>query len=420
MRILWITNNLLPDICEYLGLPVVVKTGWLHSAANQIKSELELSVAALYSGDKLRFIKLNGINYILVPSRRNNKKLDKNLIPLWQAVRKQVNPSVVHIHGTEYPTGLLYIMACGSKGVVISIQGLVSECKKYYNSGLCDRDILRYTTFRDLIRGETLWKQAGQFFRQGKYELEYICRVRHFIGRTAWDEAHILANNKTATYYLNNETLRSIFYTQEWSLEKVTKYTIFFSQATYPLKGLHRLLAAMPIILEYFPETRIIVAGFDLTKACSSSFKGRFRGTTYGFYLSSLICKYNLKRHIRFVGQQSEKDICNLYLNSHVYVNASALENSSNSIGEAQLLGIPVVASFVGGTDTMVENNKTGLLYPLDDTVRLAFCVIRLFGDDTLALRLSENGKKQARMRHDRELNKIKLLKIYNKISDLN
>lgn len=417
MRILWITNNLLPDICEHLHMPEVTKTGWLHSAANQIKSEVKLSVAALYAGHELKQISLNGINYILVPALKDKRIYDDSLSVYWKTIKKTVNPDVVHIHGTEYPAGLGYIESCGANGVVISIQGLISEIAKYYNFGLDNLEILEYISLRDILKRETLWRQARSFQVRGKYECEYLRRGINFIGRTNWDKAHIKTFNPAANYYFNNETLRNSFYESEWSLEKAEKHTIFFSQATYPMKGLHILIKAIPIVLRKFPDTLIRVAGFDLTKASHSALAGRLRATTYGNYLHSLLCKYDVEKNIQFTGNLSETEMCDMYLKSHVYVNASALENSSNSIGEAQLLGVPVVASFVGGTDSIVTNNESGLLYPADDVTRLADCIIRVFEDDTLALCLSENGRLQARDRHDKTKNKDRLLEIYRDIS---
>ena len=56
-----------------------------------------------------------------------------------------------------------------------------------------------------------------------------------------------------------------------------------------------------------------------------------------------------------------------LFANSHIF-HSSYIENSPNSVGEAQMVGVPVVASRVGGTDSMVEHGKTGFMYPHTST----------------------------------------------------
>lgn len=418
MKVLWITNNLLPDICEHLGIPIVEKTGWLHSAANQIKKSVDLHVAALYSVRTITQLKINGINYILIPRKQDHRKYDATLYSFWRNIHKTIAPDVVHIHGTEYPTGLTYILANGSSNVVISIQGLISECSKHYNAGMSFTTILKHTTLRDIVKRETLWQGAKNFAKQGIYEQEYLKKGINFIGRTLWDNAYIKVYNPSAIYYFNNETLRNTFYYNNWSIEHAEKHTLFYSQATYPLKGLHILLKAMPYILQRYPDTTIKVAGYDITKVCTSVLIGKMCGTTYGYYLYSLITKYNLQNRIHFLGKLNEQEMCNAYLTSHIFVSASRLENSSNSIGEAQLLGVPVVTSFVGGNDTMAVNNETALMYPFDDIIRLAHNILRIFDNKKLALELSEKGRMAALKRHDKNANKTQLLNIYKEIAN--
>ena len=49
--------------------------------------------------------------------------------------------------------------------------------------------------------------------------------------------------------------------------------------------------------------------------------------------------------------------MCDRYLKSNLFVCCSAIENSPNSLGEAQLLGMPYVASFVGGVPEIAGMN---------------------------------------------------------------
>lgn len=93
----------------------------------------------------------------------------------------------------------------------------------------------------------------------------------------------------------------------------------------------------------------------------------------------------------------------------------SAIENSSNSLCEAQILGVPVVASYCGGIPTLVEDGKTGYLYRYEEIEMLAQRVISLFGETDL-YELSKNERKTALERHDREKNAIVLKNIYEEI----
>jgi len=104
------------------------------------------------------------------------------------------------------------------------------------------------------------------------------------------------------------------------------------------------------------------------------------------------------------------------YQNSHVFVCPSSIENSSNSLCEAQLTGTPVVASFVGGIPDLVIHNETGLLYRFEEYEMMAYQIKKIFLDDNLALRLSQQGKIVAAKRHDRRENASRLIKIYENV----
>ena len=104
------------------------------------------------------------------------------------------------------------------------------------------------------------------------------------------------------------------------------------------------------------------------------------------------------------------------YSKSHVFVCPSAIENSPNSVGEAQLIGTPVVASYVGGTMDMVEHNYSGLLYRYEETSMLAYNICKLFENSKICERLSKNGKTEAQKRHDKQINASTLYNIYKSI----
>ena len=104
------------------------------------------------------------------------------------------------------------------------------------------------------------------------------------------------------------------------------------------------------------------------------------------------------------------------YLSCNVFVSTSTVENSPNSIGEAMLLGCPIVASNVGGIKNMLVDEKEGLLYPVDEFYMLASYIKRIFSDDSLAIKLGNNAKDHAIVTHDFEKNYNNMLDIYKQI----
>jgi glycosyltransferase involved in cell wall biosynthesis len=413
MKVLWITNTLFPDICKEIGIETPVVGGWMYSSAQALlktNSNINLAVAALYSGEFLKKTTLNGITYFLVPNSGSKKADNSKLKSYWKDIQNQFLPDVVHIHGTEYPHGLAYRNACGNQHVVLSIQGLVSVYDRYYYGGINEKELLQNITLRDCLKLDTLFNQRHKIQQRGILEKLMIQSVQHIIGRTSWDKAHTWAINPQANYYFCNETLRGEFYEQAWDLNTCEKHSIFLSQVHYPIKGLQQIIKALPIILKHYPDTKIYVAGNDIITNRGWRLNG------FGKYIKNLMNINGVTDKIIFTGILSEKEMCKRYLDCHVFVCPSSIENSPNSLGEAQLLGVPCVAAFVGGVADMVTDGVTGLLYRFEEVEMLAVAVCKIFANDSLALKLSEKSRKVAVIRHDKLINAKSLNTIYEAI----
>ena len=183
------------------------------------------------------------------------------------------------------------------------------------------------------------------------------------------------------------------------------------SQASYPLKGLHQVLKAMPLILQHYPDAQIRVAGTDITKSATIVEKLRLSG--YGKYIKSLIRKYALEGKITFTGSLNGKQMKQEYLRANVFICPSAIENSPNSLGEAQMLGTPCVASYVGGIPDMMKGNEDSL-YRFEEIEMLAEKVCSVFADYSF----SKNMQEDARKRHNAQENANRLFEIYLEIQN--
>ena len=118
-----------------------------------------------------------------------------------------------------------------------------------------------------------------------------------------------------------------------------------------------------------------------------------------------------------FTGSLNEEQMVNEYLNSSMFICPSSIENSPNSLGEAQLLGVPVIASYVGGIPDMVTHEETGLLYRFEEVEMLAIEIKRIIEDSTLTKKIAENGYEAAKKRHSRSTNLNQLLTIYKNLT---
>lgn len=418
MKILWITNTIFPAPSKALGLPVPVVGGWMYGLAGQLvdNSEIKLIVATVYQGNDLKILDLDGIRYYLLPCRIASS-YQKYLEPIWQKICEEFSPDVVHIHGTEYLHGMACMRACRALNYVVSIQGLVGIYARYYYAGLTRSDILKNITFRDLVRWDTVFQGKRRFVQRGIFEKEYLKRTKHVIGRTRWDHDHAKAINPAVNYHYCNETLRDAFYAAaKWDSTKKIDYTIFLSQAAYPIKGFHQVLKAVALLIKDFPDIKVRVSGHSIININTLANKLKMSG--YSSYIIRLIKRLGLERQVEFTGPLSEDKMIAEYLNAHLFICPSSIENSPNSLGEAQLLGVPTIASYVGGVPDMIDHGETGLLYRFEEIEMLAECIRRIFTDTTLAMNLSENGIKAAKKRHHQRENLNRMIEIYQQIME--
>ena len=413
MNILWITNILFPEAERLLtGLGELKSSGgWMLGAAEALLDiENVRLIVATVSRKAKELTKLDGkkITYYVLPMGKGNLRINPEYERYWKVVKDCVKPDVVHIHGTEFSHGYAYLKTCGAENVVISIQGLTSAYYYYYY-GISKREVYRNITFRDLIKGNMIDGQHD-FQRRGLFEKEMIRMVNHVIGRTSWDRAHTWAINPHAKYHFCNEILRPAFYGgQKWNYRKCHKHTIFLSQAGYPVKGLHQVLKAMPLILRHYPDTVLRIAGHDITKTDTWIDKLKLSG--YGLYIKRLIRRYSLPDRVIFTGNLNGEQMREEYLKANLFLCPSTIENSPNSLGEAQMLGTPCLASYVGGVPDMMKGNEENL-YRFEEIEMLAEKVCRVFRDEDRQVDM----RAEATKRHDPRINANKLIQVYKSI----
>lgn len=386
----------------------------MYSMADQIskKSDIQLAVAACYSVKKLRKDVIAGTTYFTIPYN-DHPGYPIELESYWKEVCNDFQPDIIHIYGTEYPRALACMNAVASAKYIISIQGLTRVISRYYNSGINSLDIFKNITIRDILRLDTIFLAKKKWAKAGKFENQYFSKSKHADGRTSWDYTHVKYINQDINFHFCNRTLRNPFYNKEkWKISNIHCQSIFLSQAGSPIKGLHKLLEAVHFIKDEFPAVKIRIAGNNII--ANQTLYDKIRLSGYGKYIRSLLFKYELFDKVQFLGSLDDEAMVREYLNAHVFICPSSIENSPNSVGEAQIIGTPVIASYVGGTPDMVTHNETGLLYRFEEVEMLAEYIRKVFTNNELANHLSKNGIAVAEKRHDRTINLKRLLDIYN------
>ena len=375
MNVLWIVNAPLPEALSILQGSKVEShsTGsWVCALLELFcgRTDVDISIASPSPFVKDLVVVKGKATHYLFPSHNRYEVCNIEYESYWNRIYQAVKPDVVHIHGTEYPHIISYLNVCGNDHLVVSIQGLVSEIRHHYFAGMSDSDVKKCITLRDLVRHDSIIDQYQSMLQRGNIEVDFLSAVNNIIGRTDWDKQIALSINPSLKYYHCSEALREPFYSGKWNWNDCQKHTIFMTQGHYPLKGLHIVLEALPASLNKYPDSRLVVSGVNIMRG-RSPFDCILR-SGYANYLATIIRKNRLWNKVFFIGEIDAEGIKSNMLTSNVFLCASSIENSPNSVCEAQMLGVPCIASDVGGIRSIIPDNSCGRLYEYDSPMALA------------------------------------------------
>ena len=418
MKILWLTSTILPYVSERTGADSSQSKGWLEYISDKLISDTSIEFVSVYASRHRRQLYGEDENcrwYAFyspaVPEIRCNRRRSN----YFRSILEKEQPDLVHIWGTEYMFDLeLANAAKGIAPVVISIQGLISECARQYTYGLPESVASRYT-FHDFLRKDRICDQKERYRLRGESERKLLEMSGNVIGRTDWDKRCVYDINENIRYFKCEETMRDVLYGSEnWVYDKCKKHSIFMAEANYPIKGMHIALDIVKKLKSMYPDIHLYTTGRD--PRCKS-LKDRIRQSSYEKYISELIYKYDLDAHITYLGTLNANEMKYMYLSANVYLNASILENSSNSISEAMLLGTPIVASNVGGTASVVGKYGVECLYNIYDIDRAIELVDKVFtSEENIEKEVPCKLKRYADEKHDRDTVYIEYLNCYREL----
>lgn len=415
MRILWITatagNYQSPHSCGggYNG------GGWISSMQYELakRDDIKLGIAFCRNGEPAK-VEQDGVVYYPIPHHTKSKKdkiidlfklndttRDEVLWPYYEHKFKKViedfKPDVIHIFGSELYHGLAARVA-GNIPMVLHIQGLLSlSIYIFLPPGISAWQF--YMSGKGLKGKYHNYQYLAYWHRSVHREKAILRAVPHVIGRTDWDRQALAVLNPKAQYHYGGEILRDIFYEEK-----------------------ERKMPSKPVITSTisFPTYK----GYDVILKVADILKNEmhldFEWNVFGNVQPEFMEKHTGLKHedlnVHLRGVASADTIRDTLLGSTLYFHSSYVENSPNAVAEAQLVGIPVVASRVGGTDSMVEHGKTGFLYPVTDPYMAAYYVGRMIEDEEENMAIGKKAREIALVRHDKKQIVKELLNVYGQI----
>lgn len=418
--ILWFANNQCGSIRR--NSAATISGGWLISLEDEIKKNpgVELNVA-FFSKVKENPFDYDGVRYYPMYSPISKNKIvrvigrlkskeekDKQMLSLMLDVVKDVKPDIIHIHGTEERFGLIqeYIK---DTPIVFSIQGLIAPYSEKYFSGLPQAFAYKNDPIYDVVRNVGIKRAYQDFSYKAEREKGYLQKANYVFGRTLWDKDVTGLFNPNRKYYVVDEIMRKQFYNTLWQKNHYNKRLKIVSTISGGIyKGYETVLKSAKLLMEY--------ADFD------------FEWHIAGYYMKSKWVHLAEKLtgiktstcNIVLHGRIDADELSSLLTESDIYVHVSHIENSPNSVCEAMMIGMPVIASYAGGTGSMLKNEKEGLLVQDGDPYAYAGALIRLYKDFGYAKTLGQSARETALVRHDAKRVVAQLINAYQDILKIN
>lgn len=415
MKILWLVNIVFPDVAKKLGLKANPSGGWLLDLAKGVSEQdgVELAVMTYYAGKDFVDIEHKGVRYFLLPG--GSKRLLYNNSQTREDCKKIVllfQPDLIHIHGTEYAPGREMLYAHPEIPTVLTIQGIIKRISEEYYGGFSLWEIIRMSKIKGILRGKIPLTYKLLYKKNAKREAEVLKKVKYVTGRTEWDKSVMLSINPTLQYFRCNYNLRESFYTAEkWDTNKIQRHTIFTGASHYSLKGLHILVKALAIVKQTYPDVRLTIPGGGKAE------NGRLTNpSSYTCYIEKMIRELGLDNNIQFVGNLSAEQVAEQLSKSHICVVPSAIEGASATLCESMYIGTPAICAHRGGMVDLLTDKYNGFTYDFPEYPLLAYRIMQLFEDDTLAQMFSARSMEQAEKWHDREKNPQDVIAIYEEV----
>ncbi len=134
-------------------------------------------------------------------------------------------------------------------------------------------------------------------------------------------------------------------------------------------KGIEVLLCAFSMLLQYYPSAHLLLAGFIIPKEQNS--------------FETLVTKYNLSDRITLTGHIPRQEALRYIRAMDIFAFTSLHDGCPNTVLEAMLAGVPIVATRVGAVPQLIEQGRHGLLVHPGSAMELCEAMIKMLEEDT-------------------------------------
>jgi len=163
-------------------------------------------------------------------------------------------------------------------------------------------------------------------------------------------------------------------------------------------KGVQDLISAFPKIKDTTPEIKLLIVG-----------NGPYRAN-----LENLAYQTDCAGSILFLGQRNQDEVIDVLSATDIFVNPSYSEGLGISVMEAASIGLPIIATDVGGTREIIEDGKTGFLIKAGDAEQLEHKLLGLLTNTDLREELGRNARIFVKQKFDWDKIAEKYIELYS------
>lgn len=306
----------------------------------------------------------------------------KQLLYFYKTINK-IQPDIVHIRGVQL-TGFWGVLASrlNQVKVIMSVHGLnidiikQSKLKRFFFNCFIEKWALRKA---DLVYCVSEFAAKRQFIKDNTKNLFGV------IHNAAPDYDNYIA-------ITNKEKLR-----EQYGFTKEDFVISLVSRITHD-KGFEFMAKAIPVIVKEKANIKFLIAG----DGC------------YLEVFKSQVYQYINSGHVICLGQVS--DVKTILLSSDTFVLPSLHENLSNSLLEASAMGLPLIATNVGGNPEVVIDDYSGILFPPNNINKLKEAIISIAADQMLQKKFARNSRNIAKTKFSNALVLSQVKSVYDSL----
>ncbi|WP_289063687.1 glycosyltransferase [uncultured Zobellia sp.] len=416
MRVLWFSNR--PPLGAS-NSKNRVGGSWIESLEQEIMANSDIELGIVFSELEKEGKEITSATsrtrYFMVPrypygkfnrwySRFFATSPSENSLQHYLDVVRSFKPDIILFFGTESDFPL--IIPELKVPSIIWFQGNLTVYEMMYENGLKVRKTFVLESMKRILSGDTMYHNFIKFKRLVHREKRIFSFAQNFIGRTNWDRRLVRTMAPQAQYFHCDEAMRPPFLANQWKQwTNRDKFVITTTIRGNLYKGLETVFRTSKILKDKIGkrlEWRIIgiAEGTVYTKAArkEANFPASFP-------------------EVKLLGNKTAPEMIEELLNSDIYVHPSHIENSPNGVQEAMLLGMPVVATNVGGTPSMLVDGEEGLLVQSKDPYAMAGAILEFSEFPETAKLMGENARKLGLVRNSSKKICDDLLKIFDELT---